>query len=32
VKLRIHVSITHERDHAAAVAVLERITMQVPYV
>jgi holo-[acyl-carrier protein] synthase len=31
VRLRIHVSITHERDHAAAVAVLERIAMQVPY-
>ena len=31
-RLRIHVSITHERDHAAAVAVLERITMQLPYV
>ncbi len=32
VRLRIHVSITHERDHAAAVAVLERLTMQLPYV
>ncbi len=31
-RLRIHVSITHEKDHAAAVAVLERITMQLPYV
>jgi holo-[acyl-carrier protein] synthase len=31
VRLRMHVSITHERDHAAAVAVLERIPMQVPY-
>jgi holo-[acyl-carrier protein] synthase len=30
VRLRIHVSITHERDHAAAVAVLERIVMQRP--
>jgi len=31
-RLRIHVSITHDREHAAAVAVLERITMQLPYV
>jgi len=29
-RLRIHVSITHERTHAAAVAVLERLTRQVP--
>ena len=27
-RLRIYVSITHERTHAAAVAVLERIVMQ----
>jgi holo-[acyl-carrier protein] synthase len=32
VRLRIHVSITHERGQAAAVAVLERLQMQVPYV
>lgn len=32
VRLRIHVSITHERDHAAAVAVLERLVMQAPHV
>lgn len=31
-RLRIHVSITHERDHAAGVAILERIEMQLPYV
>jgi len=31
-RLRVHVSITHERDHAAAVAVLERLTMQLPYI
>ena len=31
VRLRLHVSITHERDHAAAVAVLERIPMQMPH-
>lgn len=30
VRLRIHVSITHERTHAAAVAVLERLAMQRP--
>jgi len=30
-RLRIHVSITHERQHAAAVAVLERLVMQLPY-
>jgi holo-[acyl-carrier protein] synthase len=29
-RLRIHVSITHERQQAAAVAVLERLTMQRP--
>ncbi len=29
-RLRIHVSITHERNHAAAVAVLERIVRQSP--
>lgn len=29
-RLRLNVSITHERGHAAAVAVLERIVMQVP--
>lgn len=32
VRLRIHVSITHERENAAAVAVLERIIMQAPHV
>jgi holo-[acyl-carrier protein] synthase len=31
VRLRIHVSITHERSHAAAVAVLERLMMQAPH-
>lgn len=31
-RLRVHVSITHERQHAAAVAVLERLVMQLPYV
>jgi len=31
-RLRIHVSITHERDHAASVAVLERTIMQLPYI
>jgi holo-[acyl-carrier protein] synthase len=29
-RLRLNISITHERGHAAAVAVLERIVMQVP--
>lgn len=29
-RLRIHVSITHERTHAMAVAVLERTLMQSP--
>lgn len=29
-RLRLNVSLTHERSHAAAVAVLERIVMQVP--
>lgn len=29
-RLRLNVSITHERSHAAAVAVLERIVMQIP--
>lgn len=28
VRLRVYVSITHERTHAAAVAVVERIVMQ----
>ncbi len=31
VRLRIHVSISHERTHAVAVAVLERLTMQAPH-
>jgi holo-[acyl-carrier protein] synthase len=29
-RLRLNISITHERGHAAAVAVLERIVMQAP--
>jgi holo-[acyl-carrier protein] synthase len=29
-RLRLNVSITHERSHAAAVAVLERVVLQVP--
>jgi holo-[acyl-carrier protein] synthase len=29
-RLRLNVSITHERTHAAAVAVLERLVVQVP--
>jgi holo-[acyl-carrier protein] synthase len=29
-RLRIYISITHEKTHAAAVAVVERIVMQVP--
>jgi holo-[acyl-carrier protein] synthase len=29
-RLRLYVSITHERSHAAAVAVVERSVMQVP--
>lgn len=29
-RLRLNVSITHERSHAAAVAVLERLVIQVP--
>jgi phosphopantetheine--protein transferase-like protein len=29
-RMRIYVSITHEKTHAAAVAVIERIVMQVP--
>lgn len=29
-RLRLNISITHERGHAAAVAVLERVVMQVP--
>lgn len=32
IRLRVHVSITHEREFAAAVAVLERLSMQLPYV
>lgn len=31
-RLRIKVSITHERTHAAAVAIMERLVMQVPIV
>ncbi|AIE84887.1 holo-ACP synthase [Fimbriimonas ginsengisoli] len=31
-RLRLQVSITHERSHAAAVATLERVVMQVPTV
>lgn len=31
-RLRLNVSLTHERSHAAAVAVVERIVMQVPAV
>lgn len=31
VRLRLHVSISHERTHATAVAILERLTMQAPY-
>jgi holo-[acyl-carrier protein] synthase len=31
-RLRIYVSITHEKTHAAAVAVVERLVMQVPMV
>jgi len=29
-RLRLNVSISHERNHAVAVAVLERLTIQVP--
>lgn len=29
-RLRVHVSITHEKTHAAAVAILERIVYQAP--
>ena len=29
-RLRIRVSITHERTHAAAVAILERVVFQAP--
>jgi len=29
-RLRLNVSISHEKNHAVAVAVLERITIQVP--
>lgn len=29
-RLRIQVSITHERNHAAAVAIVERLTFQAP--
>ena len=29
-RLRLNISITHERGHAAAVAVLERLVIQVP--
>jgi len=29
-RLRVNVSITHERTHAAAVAILERIVIQIP--
>jgi holo-[acyl-carrier protein] synthase len=29
-RLRVYVSITHEKTHAAAVAVVERMVMQVP--
>ncbi|HWA82384.1 MAG TPA: holo-ACP synthase, partial [Fimbriimonadaceae bacterium] len=31
IRLRIHVSITHEREQAAAVAALERLVMQAPH-
>jgi len=30
IRFRIHVSITHERTHAAAVAVLEKLVYQAP--
>lgn len=30
-RLRIYVSLTHEKTHAAGVAVVERIVLQVPF-